>query len=216
MRCVGLIGAVLLLTAPAVAEPSFDCARAASAIEKTICDSIGFGLAEKDAMLARLYRGLKDAPGQEALPQSQKDWMAARDRRNTDEKCLSEVYETRIVELARLGGDAGRVSGRYSYNLGEDVSFGSGFFAVDSAGNLSAHLSTASTPAVHTCEVDAREALSATDNVWIFVDKPSETSPDDPQCRILFRRNGNAIEVNSTYCSQWCGARGNFDAVYTK
>jgi uncharacterized protein len=216
MRCVGLFWAALLLTGPAIAGPSFDCGQAASPVEKTICDSIGFGLAEKDAMLAQLYRGLKDAPGQESLPQSQRDWMAARDRCNTDEKCLSEVYETRIEELAKLGGDTEGISGRYGYNLGDGVSFGSGFFALDSAGSLSAHLSTASTPAVHTCEVDVREALFVTDNVWIFVDKPNETSPDDPQCRILFRRNGNAIEVNSTYCSQWCGARGNFDAVYTK
>ena len=77
MRTVAL---AVLLAAPicvAAATPSFDCAKAATAVEKVVCDD--GPLAALDVELARLHRLAATGKGAEALRSSQAKW---RDERN--------------------------------------------------------------------------------------------------------------------------------------
>lgn len=71
----------------AVANASFPCAKAASEVEKLICESSNVHLMELDRALAREYRealGHAKAPGD--LKAEQRGWLLERD------KCLAERY----------------------------------------------------------------------------------------------------------------------------
>ena len=90
-------------TAPALAPPSFDCARAGSAAEKLVCG---------DAQLAALDRQLaaRYAQATDADPAVQRGWVKGRDacwKADDLRLCVLEAYRTRLVELAI--GAPGRV-----------------------------------------------------------------------------------------------------------
>jgi hypothetical protein len=81
-------------------HPSFDCARAATAVEFLICSSPD--LAALDVELAKLYRAAR-ANGATTSGQ-QAEWVK---RCNTcgSEKCVREAYQERIAALRPSGSD---------------------------------------------------------------------------------------------------------------
>jgi len=105
---------VLLATiaaAPAFARvgPSFDCSKASSRIEKTICGSDE--LAKADADLAAAFNALSaklDKPAKEHLAQDEVRWIARRNKECTGTAamffdCLKNGYPERIERLKVLG-----------------------------------------------------------------------------------------------------------------
>ena len=87
--------------------PSFDCARAATAVETTICFSPA--LSALDSIQADLYQQIRSTPGVVAR---QRAWLADRDqcleRSGRDgllRACLAQKYQQRIRAL-RLAGQA--------------------------------------------------------------------------------------------------------------
>jgi len=83
-------------TAPALAPPSFDCAKAASEAEKLVCTDAE--LAALDRQLATRYAEAKDAD-----PAMQRGWVKGRDecwKADDVRLCVLESYRTRLVELA--------------------------------------------------------------------------------------------------------------------
>lgn len=83
-------------TAPALAPPSFDCAKAASEAEKLVCTDAE--LAALDRQLATRYAEAKDAD-----PAMQRGWAKGRDecwKADDVRLCVLESYRTRLVELA--------------------------------------------------------------------------------------------------------------------
>lgn len=91
-----LLGCVLL--APAAQAASFDCGKAGTKVEKLICaDS---AISRLDDELAKVYGGaLKLSPDKSRLMQEQREWLKARNRKCTDERCLVFSYQERIKEL---------------------------------------------------------------------------------------------------------------------
>lgn len=95
--------------------PSFDCAAAASRVEKTICRSDPLkpsDLKRSDVILAALYRDLSgrlDGTTKQHLIEDQRKWLALRDLACFEEDghadegsprdCLIDVYAERIQEL---------------------------------------------------------------------------------------------------------------------
>lgn len=86
--------------APAAAAPSFDCAKASTPVEKSIC---------ADPLLSRLDRAMADnysamrnsdigAEAREELKASQRQWAAARSSCSTTQ-CLADRYRARIDEI---------------------------------------------------------------------------------------------------------------------
>lgn len=77
---------------------SFDCAKAATNIEKMICGSAA--IAKLDVDLAQRYTSLiKLAPQDKKLAQTeQREWLKERNQCST-ERCLKESYSARISEL---------------------------------------------------------------------------------------------------------------------
>ena len=82
--------------APAMAPPSFDCAKAESAAEKLVCGDAE--LAALDRQLATRYAERKDVD-----PAVQRGWAKGRDdcwKQPDLRLCVQEAYRTRLVELA--------------------------------------------------------------------------------------------------------------------
>jgi hypothetical protein len=87
----------MILTALALAAsvPSFDCAKAATHVERMICADER--LARSDEAVAMLYpfaarRKLR------IFPRNQREWLEMRDR-CTDKACLIDAYEDRLFDL---------------------------------------------------------------------------------------------------------------------
>ena len=107
-------------------KASFDCKKAATPVEKAICE--GNYTAQLDVAMDELYRGvLGKAEGAKrtAVETAQRQWLAARSTRCGQAKpngeCLARLYKDRIVALSRewraLGGVAqgSAIAGRYAY-----------------------------------------------------------------------------------------------------
>lgn len=93
------------LGADAKPHASFDCARAASPTEKTLCNSLQ--LASFDRSVASAYEiardQIKDEKAMEKqLVSSQKSWLRQRDACASDSKCLLASMKKRMTELAAV------------------------------------------------------------------------------------------------------------------
>ncbi|HEY6816425.1 MAG TPA: lysozyme inhibitor LprI family protein [Croceibacterium sp.] len=103
-----MIGLALLQLAAAAAAPSFDCAKAHSAVEHAICADAA--LAELDREEARIYRLARAAPeaNRDALRDRQRRFLAERDSCPESivplAECLRTAYLGDIAELRRLAG----------------------------------------------------------------------------------------------------------------
>ncbi|MBF0163408.1 MAG: DUF1311 domain-containing protein [Magnetococcales bacterium] len=89
----------------AAVKPSFDCAKAASAVEKLICGHAE--LATLDGQLAALYKqALARVSDAEALKKSQRDWLRQERNGCADVACLRTVYQGRLAALEKEGSGA--------------------------------------------------------------------------------------------------------------
>ena len=104
--------AFIYIESATAAGPSFDCAKASSAVENIICSDIS--LSELDARLGKYYLIDQDTlPSEEAgkLQLSQKAWIKTRnsscnihDNKDNDYTlaCLQKLYDKRITELENV------------------------------------------------------------------------------------------------------------------
>ncbi|EIC23551.1 lysozyme inhibitor LprI family protein [Thiorhodovibrio frisius] len=106
----------LVIAAAQVSAAGFDCAKAQSWVEKTICADPA--LSRLDDALTRSYRAaLRKTSKAAALRASQRDWLSnQRDTCSTSD-CLISLYRTRLEQLEQVTTDdqvdAG-ISGQYS------------------------------------------------------------------------------------------------------
>lgn len=95
-------------SAPAAAGPSFDCAKAASPVEKAVCRDRD--LASLDRRLSTAYaEAMRAWPPEEQTKQraAQRAWMTRRDTCGRDHsvaRCVSDAYRHRLVEVQIQGG----------------------------------------------------------------------------------------------------------------
>lgn len=98
-----LISLVLPLSGDAAPgqEPSFDCRKAASVSEKTICANAE--LSRLDFQLGRVWKTLLDAFSDSAqkpqMKADQKAWMARRESCGDDAGCMGKLYQERLSTL---------------------------------------------------------------------------------------------------------------------
>jgi len=89
----------------AYAEPSFNCAKASTNIEKMICTDKYLG--DLDGLLASDYKALFsdqygfDAAGAKSTKAEQKQWMAKRNS-CTNRDCVVDAYKSRIDEICEI------------------------------------------------------------------------------------------------------------------
>ncbi len=85
-------------TATAAPRPSYDCARASTAVELAICNSVA--LADQDRRIADLYAsGLGNASNPDSIRSRQWAWIGERDSCGGSEPCISDAMIKRIAEL---------------------------------------------------------------------------------------------------------------------
>jgi uncharacterized protein YecT (DUF1311 family) len=90
---MSILLATLLAASSMASGPSFDCARAATAAERTICATPE--LAEADRLLDTVHRKAARRAG---LRREQIEWLAMRDA-CANSYCIAASYESRIAEL---------------------------------------------------------------------------------------------------------------------
>ena len=190
--------------------PSFDCKKAQTPSEKTICGD-GHLLAGLDNKLANLF-GEAEAKGIAGVTAKQRAWLKKRDKCRDDAECLFQQYTGRIAKLARQLGDKNQVSGAYSYQLAPDTNFGQLWFVRESDGSASGGLQTISGPTFHFCTVEFHAARAIGD-AWLW---RAPVLEDVPECTILFRAQTQSVRIDTLGCRQYCGARGWFDALYKR
>ena len=88
----------LLLISVTVDAASFDCAKAASAIEKLICSNDE--LSKLDEKLSKTYQlAINQAPDKARVITEQKQWLNNVRSSCQDANCLKSAYQTRIIAL---------------------------------------------------------------------------------------------------------------------
>ncbi len=97
-----LVTAMVLLAATSAAAQSFDCSKAQSAVEKTICGDTE--LRELDEHLGRYYAAARAVleGGASCLQRDQAQWLTATRGACRDVACLKTVYLNRLAELDPL------------------------------------------------------------------------------------------------------------------
>lgn len=98
-----LIGGLVLAAPTAAAAASFDCRKAASQTELTVCANMD--LNDRDVRMAQLYdivRRLVPMGTRSAVMDRQAVWLRERNRCAGDRKCLSRAYDRRIRELNKV------------------------------------------------------------------------------------------------------------------
>lgn len=235
LRAALSIAPLLLAGVPAAADgrqgPSYDCAKAATAVEKQICDD--WTLSAYDLWVAEIYTGLRerlDAAGKERLKAEQIAWLKearnpcgqakALDASTPDSaavwSCLRGAYETRAIELAQtleasLFGEDSEGPWSGSYAADDGYSAGSIVLLQMPEGPLTLQLSSVSGPSYHICELTAGGVRRGPD---LLQYRDSE----ETSCLITFARVGDGrgtVEVSSAGCALYCGANGYFDGTYT-
>jgi uncharacterized protein YecT (DUF1311 family) len=91
---------ILARRAPnATPDPSFECPKAGTAVEKTICGN--FALAARDRSIAIAYRGAleRNARDKARIQGEQREWLKVRDQCGPVAECLEETMERRIEVL---------------------------------------------------------------------------------------------------------------------
>jgi uncharacterized protein len=95
-------------------QPSFDCGKAASASEKTICANAA--LSRLDFRLGRTSKTLLDAFSDSAqrtrMKVDQKAWIARREKCGDDGNCIGKLYRDQISVLT--GADPGHRFSAYT------------------------------------------------------------------------------------------------------
>lgn len=84
--------------APATANPSFDCAKASTAIEYQICADPE--LADLDRQLSETYRSLLAASADSSFEKAEQvNWIKTQRNACADTACLTAVYRSRLEEM---------------------------------------------------------------------------------------------------------------------
>ncbi len=191
-------------------QPSFDCARASTAVEKAICDSMD--LAMLDRALARLYRAARKSGGK-AVVTSQRAWLKARARCKENETCLFDSYKTRLAALARAAGDARGISGTYGY--ARKGSSGSLWLLAEPDGTLTGMVETVTGPTAHTCAISFARATPHEDG-WQWTN-PDPYGDQEEKCTLTITMGKAGPMVDgSPGCQDFCGMRGIFTGQYRR
>jgi uncharacterized protein len=180
-------------------QPSFDCRKAASVSEKTVCANAE--LSRLDFQLGRRWKSFLDAFIDSVqitqMKADQRAWIASRGKCGADPDCISKLYRDRLAALS--GGDpAHRFSGVFEV---KDI----GFFALYPIGDhYLVNIQTADpSDGKWACEL-AGEAESSGDDLKIRIEQTVfQARLRDPSTLVV----GDSESVAAA-SSQYCGLNG--------
>lgn len=120
IRSLAALAAVftLAIAGDATAQASFDCSKATTLTERTVCASPG--LAATDRELDAAYQSaLANAVDDRALRESQRAWVKDLQLCGEDPFCIEESYADRMAVLDSFGGDSAGAEERASVEATE-------------------------------------------------------------------------------------------------
>ena len=204
---------LLLLSLYALTPPahsaSFDCSKASSPVEKTICADKQ--LSDLDELLLLSYKkALVGSANATALKAEQQAWLKKERNVCADKACLTQAYTSRLATLNEQVATAAPQSplqpGEYLTEKGwgqltitQDKNAGLRFSIEAMGGNG------------HSCQL----AGAIHDGKSI----PDEQDAGGEQCVVSFSAKGDNIEVtpnSEAPCRYFCGMRASFDGLYLK
>ena len=194
-------------------EPSFDCAKARTHVEKVLCSGGNSGMGDLDNTMANLYKAVSQSPGVDvvALKTSQQAWLAKRNKcKGSDAKvasCLYDSYRARYIELS-VSYDHQHLTGIFSNKLGfiDSVLFPDGKLAVNIATDVGE-------PSYDSCSVTFVAPLKGASVQHTFT---AEETGGDEKCTVNMNVTGSQIDVSSVGCRAFCGNSASFDGTYKK
>ncbi len=201
-----------LAAAPACAQPvpSFECAKARSATEKTICDD--FSLSWQDQQLNRLYgdvRQLLAESARTALRDEQRAWVGKRNACGGNGDCIGQLSRQRLQALSAQVNPR-TLTGSFSYaekGLAGDMTL------VEFPGKrASGYIATVNTSTTHSCTVDM--AGLTVDGQTLTWNDPEES--DGQHCRVDITIGPGGAVVAANTCRSWCGMSGTFEGRYKR
>jgi uncharacterized protein len=204
LRCITFAAALLLLAIPASSAPSFDCSKAKSAAEKTVCEVPD--LQWSDRQLARFYKmALKDSGySRTGVMQSQRVFLARRDACGTDIECLDSAYKAQFNALSN-SVKVGVPFGEY-----EPEGMGGSMWIVRFGYDAAFKILTVGGGG-HTCVFETDSAPVGGKGVIRYAEKAPNS------CRMTVAPDGDDIMVVQTKnCSDYCGMRAILDGRYKR
>lgn len=204
LRLFAFAAAVLVAAGPASADPSFNCAKAQSVAEKTICE-VPY-LHWTDRQMARLYKLAlsQNANAQDPIIAGQRAFLMRRDACREDTTCLDIAYKTRFKELAT------KVNVYEAFGEYEPEGMGGAMQIVRFGYDAAVAILTVGA-ASHTCTFDTDSAQLGGKGVIRYADKGANA------CRMTIAPDGDDVMVVETKnCSDYCGMRAILDGRYKR
>lgn len=217
-----------LLLATSATAASFDCTKAATVVEKTVCATPR--LSSLDDELATTWKAM---PKRDALRDAQREWMKRRDECEDSEDCIEGQYLMRIAALrlqhrplfAKEKAPA-RIIGRYSEmtevchpsetedNANECSAEVENYFDVRRGkGNALIVSSELTFYMGHMCTVEDEPAEWAGDELRVAI---MDAVTEAPGCVLLLRFDGDGVTPRDLagFCREFtCGVRGGFEGT---
>ncbi|MGB0749831.1 MAG: lysozyme inhibitor LprI family protein [Magnetospiraceae bacterium] len=207
-----------VLSAPVGAQtnksgPSFNCAKAGTAVEKALCADPVLG--RMDLAMARLYKHLIETDA--GLKEDQKSWIKTRNLCGKDTACLTDQLAARWVDLgARIdpGEGAGKLSGIYRYAAEPGVLEGRLAIATAPDGSLGFVTRTETLVGTGFCLSGGGGVKKTGDGAWHWQDPVGA-----PGCTVTFSASEpGTMEVGIENCpaDYTCDAGNRFNGQYKR
>lgn len=164
---------------------SFNCKKAGTFIEHTICNDDKLSKLDED--LAKAYKSAKKKTDKNALKKEQRKWLKTKRKSCQDVKCLRRVYTERVDELNAYGNSSTPTwAGRY-HKGDADISI---------ENNLS-FMYVAMNPAkgFNMCNIEGK-----------FSQQRDTLSFSDGACSVKIKSlNNSTLSVKIVNCDDFCG-----------
>jgi len=168
---------------------SFNCKKAGTFIEHTICNDDKLSKLDED--LAKAYKSAKKKTDKNALKKEQRKWLKTKRKSCQDVKCLRRVYAERVDELNAYGNSSTPTwAGNYhkgdaSISIKKDLSFM--YIRISEMGNM--------------CIVEGE-----------FVQHRDTLSYKDYECSVIIKSmNNSVIDISLNNCN-YC-RMGDYEGV---
>jgi uncharacterized protein YecT (DUF1311 family) len=170
----------------------FDCGKAVSDVEKSICADATLSRLDGD-LTAAWKQALAVGGDTDALKASQLDWLKQRDTCGRDTQCLANRYQER---LRALGDNARGVNSRWQQSWSRDIQ------STTSGGKL---IFTGTSPKLHfTISANAGANDGGLDGDILL--RGDHATYHRDECQLDFTRHGPRIEVKQKGDDADCGA----------
>lgn len=209
-KCRSIIAVVFLFSYSMMSHAtSFDCTKASTVIEKSICGNPSLGVLD-DQLATTYHKAFNDSSSKDELKTQQRVWVKNIRNKCTTDDCLSSVYSSRISELNQGNINEGNlktkisIEGNYAMQDGNN----GGEVSIVAVNDNKFKFSIATAVGANTCDKNGEIKISTTNQTATFHGEES--------CVVTFTFSDSSLKIDTSDCTQSCGIGGYMDGVFTK